>query len=433
MILQSERAYATSTDVDRSWRERRARILYVQRPDGGGSATGLRDLIGSLDRRRYEPVVLLYRDGPYREAFRAAGAEVLLLEGSHPRSARRTSRGRGQVKSRRGRVPVAIRPVVRLFLRRELPIARRMAAILRGHEIDLVHHNNNPHANRASVLATALAGLPQVCHVRFLAHYRSRVDRILSQRVDRFIYMSEAIAKQCRGDLRLSRRRGAVIYDPFDFTRYVVTDAEIERVRQQLGLDPADRVVANVGRLVAWKGQDVFLEACAAARAACPNLRALIVGGPGDGTAGRSFVEHLKRKASDLGLGDRVIFTGFRRDVPAIMKASHVIVHSATRPEPFGRVVVEAMAAGRPVVATAAGGVPEIVEHGRDGLLVPLADPVAMAEAMRDLLVNPERAESMGRAGFNHARERFSAERFSAALDDVYRGVLGRVGEGREA
>jgi glycosyltransferase involved in cell wall biosynthesis len=125
-----------------------------------------------------------------------------------------------------------------------------------------------------------------------------------------------------------------------------------------------------------------------------------------------------------LGLSQHVIFTGFRSDVAQIMAMSDLIVHSASEPEPFGRVVVEAMLAGRPVVATAAGGVLDIVEDNVTGITVPPKDAVAMARAIDYLLQNPTTARTMGQRAQEEANKRFSIEQHVAAVHSLYEEIL---------
>lgn len=367
-------------------------VLYVQRPGGGGSATGLYELVRALDRRRLVPHVLFHEPNRYVEEFRRLGVTVHVL---NP-------------------------PAHRLW-----PVAFRIARLIRDEGIALVHHNNNPGANRPSILAASLAGVSQVAHVRFLRSY-GRMDRWLARRIDRFVYMSRAIEERTRAELHVAADRGVVLYDPFDLNRFAnANGSRRAAVRAELGLAEGDQVVVNVGRLVPWKGQDVFLRAAAEVLRTRPRARALIVGGPGDEVESREFARRLRQDAAALGLEGRVVFTGFRADVPELLAASDLVVHSATRPEPFGRVVVEAMAAGRPVIATSAGGVLEILEDGRTGRLVPPGDAAALAAALAALLDAPERATEMGRQARQDAEVRFGAERFARSLERIYDRAMG--------
>jgi glycosyltransferase involved in cell wall biosynthesis len=140
-----------------------------------------------------------------------------------------------------------------------------------------------------------------------------------------------------------------------------------------------------------------------------------------------AYAADLQRKAADLGLGDRVHFLGFRRDVPKLMAACDIIVHTSVAPEPFGRMVVEGMLSGRPVIASDAGGVREIVTDGRTGRLTPPGDARALAEVLRATLDDAEVSRNMADAGRAWARDRFSRERMLLDFDRVVGEVLGAV------
>lgn len=404
-----------------------SRVLFAVRFDGGGSITGLHDLVRGLDRDRYEPVVLFYEDSPWAERFEALGARVRILQPrrqpeAFPRafvSQRRKLRNRLRF----------VRETDRL-LRRTWPLARRIARVVREEGADLVYHNDNPRAHRASILAGILARRPQICHARSFTEYYRPIDRGLSLGVDLYLHMSRAIEAQVLRDVGVPARKSRVLYDPFDLSEYEGAAAARSRVRGELGLEEGHTVVCNVGRIVRWKGQDHFLEGMAAAAVGRPDLRVLVVGSGDDREDGRAFREELEAIAARPELRDRVVFTGFRRDVPELMAASDIIVHSSSEPEPFGRVIVEAMAVGRPVVATAAGGALEIVEEGKTGLLVPPGDAGAMAEAVLRLAERPEEAARMGRRGRRAAEARFSLEGQCRAFQAAYDRVLGRVPAG---
>ena len=155
-----------------------------------------------------------------------------------------------------------------------------------------------------------------------------------------------------------------------------------------------------------------------------PYVKALIVGVPDLTAQSQAYYQQLQQLVVDLGLSNHVLLTGFRADIARIMAASDIVVHSASEPEPFGRVIVEAMASGRPVIATAAGGVLDIVEDERNGLLVPPRDAASMAEAILRLLVDRGQADRIGQQAQRCARERFSVDRHVTAIQQVYQRIL---------
>lgn len=176
---------------------------------------------------------------------------------------------------------------------------------------------------------------------------------------------------------------------------------EITRERDPAGLRvtlglPLDRqVVGIVGRLQRWKGIHVFLDALAAVRRARPSVHGVVVGGAHETEP--EHADELRAQARALGLADAVTFAGFQSNAAEWMQAMDVVVHASDR-EPFGIVVVEAMALGKPVVAGASGGPAEIITDGRDGLLTPFGDSAALARAIERYLADPAFAARTGAA-----------------------------------
>lgn len=208
-------------------------------------------------------------------------------------------------------------------------------------------------------------------------------------------------------------RRGhvGIVYNGFDVgARPRANKAAGEWLRADLGLDGRP-IVGLFGRLTEWKGQHVLLEALLR----LPDVQAILVGGPLFGE--EAYEATLRERVAALGLENRVRFMGFRSDVAELMAGVDVLVHTSTRAEPFGRVIVEGQLAGLPVVAADGGGVREIVEHGATGLLVPPSDPVALAEALYEVIYDSERRESLALAGFGRAAERFDIERTRRDLE----------------
>lgn len=182
------------------------------------------------------------------------------------------------------------------------------------------------------------------------------------------------------------------------------------------------KLVGIVGRLQEWKGQDVFLRAAARIAADHPDVDFLLVGGAVLGWEG-DYPERLRRLASELGIDDRVHFVGHQDDVYPWFDALDVVVH-ASHGEPFGLVLVEAMALGRPLVATAAGGPVEIIEDGISGFLVPPGDHDAMAESIAKLLDDDELRHRVGEAAEVRA-EMFDEERMATSIVDLLSDVVG--------
>lgn len=408
-------------------RPKRSRILYVEKPTFvGGSVISLYELVRGLDANLYEPVVLFYGPNPYRERFRTLGVQVITLDGREP-TVPPSAGPQRDIAASLSRYGDWLADGYRtakdayLLVRRDLPLARRLACMMKNEAIDLVHHNNSLCVNRVTVMAAWLAGIPQVCHMRKLCGSLS-FERYLARLVDAFIYISRAVGVSYQG-LRIQADKGHVVHNPIDVDAFGWAGPAVE-LRAEFGLSDHDRLVSNIGRLDWWKGQDHFVQAMAEVIQSQPNVRALIVGEPDSTFPSQDHYRRVKQLARDLQLSDHVIFTGFRSDIPRVIASSDVVVHSASEPEPFGRVVAEAMAAGRPVVATAAGGVLDVVEDRMTGLLVPPKNAALMAKAIVHLLQHKEQAEMIGLRAQRYAKEHFSVGKHVAAIQHIYQRIM---------
>jgi glycosyltransferase involved in cell wall biosynthesis len=204
-----------------------------------------------------------------------------------------------------------------------------------------------------------------------------------------------------------------------------VTPETVAALRAGFSVPPGSSMIAMVGRLSPWKGQDVLVDAMA--MVTHPS-KAVLVGG-GDPAIG----ERLAARAAGLGIADRVVLAGSRRDIPEILAAADVAVSASIEPEAFGRVAVEAMAMETPVVATDHGGSRETVVPGETGWLVTPGDAAALASAIDAALSDPDRLSRMGRAGRQRVIARFPASRMVETEYDVYRRLLAGRPAGSEA
>lgn len=412
------------------------RILFIDlAPSVGGSVISLYQLVQGLDRQRYTPSVVLRRDHGAIPRFESLGIAV------YPSATGYTGAMAGAsphwVGVRRGRVARWLRcttageRMVHLagFYLRTWPELRQEAqglrAILRRATPDLVHLNDVVAVSRSGIMAARAEGIPAICHLRAMST-RTHYDRWLSHSLRGFICISRAVERH-ESTLGGRVRPSWVVYNGLALDDYDMTAQEAAairgRVRAELGYGPEDVVVGCIGRLRPWKGQHIFLRALARLTPEFARLRGLLVGAPERHAP--EYGDTLSALAAELGLRDRVTVTGFRNDVPHILRGCDLTVHASTEPEPFGRVIIESMAAGVPVVATNAGAVPEIVEDHVTGLLVTPNDERAMAQGIAYALRHPQERESWQRAAGVQTRSRFSQERNVQGVQAVYEAVLG--------
>jgi glycosyltransferase involved in cell wall biosynthesis len=414
------------------------RILYIDlAPAVGGSVISLYLLVKGLDRAHYEPYVVLSSTNGYVQRFRDLGVTVMTVEGQaagQPLAEKSEGDNSGGWSAlRRSRLAHVLRQsalgrgLVHLvgFCVHTWPAlqstARRLQELIESVHPDLVHLNDVVCVSRAGILAAKRRRVPAICHLRAMA-WRNHLDRRISRSLRGYICISEAVQRYQR---KLGGRTEPswVVYNGLDLSEYEDTLLRaIARRGLDLSLAPEDRIVGCVGRLVEWKGQHIFLQALGRLAPRYPRLRGLVVGAPESHS--EAYAQELRDLTERLGLTERVIFTGFRQDVPRLLSGMDVMVHASTAPEPFGRVLIEAMAAGTTVVGTRAGAVPEIIEDQVTGLLVTPGDADAMAEAIAYALDHPQERDRWQRAARQAVSERFDVRRYVEGVERVYEALL---------
>jgi glycosyltransferase involved in cell wall biosynthesis len=386
------------------------RILYLS-PTAqlGGAEHSLLDLAGGLDRLRYEPRLLCLGEGPLlaEASRRGVAGEVVGAPAGFARTSLRGARS-------------AAVPLLAGVLRAAPTfVAVRRAARRSG--AALVHSNGTKTHLLSAPLA--LGAAPVVWHVRDFLRDRSierLLVRIANASVEAVIANSSAVAAHLE---RLGARRGLVhaIPNGIDLTRFAPEGRRAD-LHAAFGWPRPMRLVGMVGVLAAWKGQEVFVRAVRELTARASDVRFVVVGGEIYSTRGHGdFGPRLRRLAHELRLDGVLAFTGRRDDVPEILRALDVVVHASVEPEPFGRVIAEAMACGRPIVWARGGGADEIVgDTGLAALGVVSGEPARLAAAIEQALADPERARRWAVEGRRRVSERFDVRQHVARVQDLY-------------
>ncbi len=380
------------------------RVLFVdQSGELGGAELSLLDIAAHWGDRGK---VLLFEAGPFVTRLRNRGIRVEVLSSNppHPDARGISSRGHDLAYTRTGGLAAAARSlpgVIRLI--REVSLHARGCDIL---------HANTQKAFVVAALAGRLARRPVVWHLRdiltadhFSGFNRKVVVTLANRLAARVIANSRATADAfVEAGGRADRVR--VVYN-------AVPEPTAEKLDDRsLTRRGSDRTIGVFARLAPWKGQHVVIDAMTRLP---DHIRLLIVGGPLFGED--AYEAQLRERIQRLRLGGRVEVRGFVQGVSQVMQKVDVVVHSSTSPEPFGRVIVEAMLAGTPVVASDAGGAREILQHERTGLLFPPGDAAALADAVSRLLDDPTLAARIAAAALADARERFTLPRLLREME----------------
>jgi glycosyltransferase involved in cell wall biosynthesis len=380
---------ALAAPADAAAAQVRLRVLHlITSLDRGGAENHVLALVQHADRRGFDfEVAVLRGDGELVPMFRAAGVPVHVLG----------ARSRFD--------PFALGRLVRLLERGRFNIL----------------HSHLFRADIYSGLAVARLNerRPYLVSTRhnddrfFLNPFVGLVHYVLSGRQDMIIAISDHIAHFTigRGVQHPSRVRR--VYHGLQAPSTPELEQGAQRIRHELGLADDDFLIGNVGRLAPQKGQRHLIGAMPQLLELVPSAHVVIAGGGG-------LADYLRELADEMGVAARVHVLGPRQDVPALMHAVNVFAMPSIW-EGFGLVLLEAMAAARPIVASRVATIPEVVVDGETGILVPAGDALALAEALTRLAHNPLLAREMGEAGRRRLRDQFSVEKMVGDTERLYR------------
>jgi glycosyltransferase involved in cell wall biosynthesis len=396
------------------------RVLFFDHTAAlGGGEIALLNLVRHLNPRTIKSIVVLGAAGPLVERL---GPEIDTYTLPLPV---------GLATNRKNSLGLAT-----LFQIREilggLSYILQLAKFIRSHKIDLVH-TNSLKADIIGGIASRLAQCPVVWHVRdriemdYLPGPVVRVFRLLCRVIPTYVIANSAATLRT---LHLGpdrpdgtdfgvNGRSAVVHDG---TRTRSLSKERSRHLEVFR-------IALIGRISPWKGQHIFLQAAQSVAERFPNVRFFVIGAALFDE--HKYDEEIRQLPKKLGIENLVEFTGFCSDIEEVIEGLDLVVHASMTGEPFGQVIIEGMAAGKPVVATNGGGVPEIVEDGSTGILVPMGDVQAMADAICEILADPVRAREMGIRGRQRVENHFTVELTASKVETVFYEVLRRHGNQR--
>ncbi|MDH4100946.1 MAG: glycosyltransferase [Nitrospirota bacterium] len=375
----------------------KTRILYVITSSGiGGAEKQLYELVNRLDKDRFEPFVCSLKPlGGIGEMLKNEGIAIFSLD-------------MPDVGGIRG-MGVTMRSIYRLLM---------LTVSLSPHLI----HTWLFRANQVGRFIGWVQDVPVVSSIRVQEvekGYHHTCDGKTSFMVDHYTAVSDEVRDFTIQKSKLKPEKITTIVNGIDMTPFDITTPDAA-LAGQLGIQPGDRVLTTVGRLNRQKGLPVLLQAFKGVLDTVPEARLLVVG---EGEE----LEPLKTMAREMGIEQRVLFPGLRRDIPAILARTEVFVLPSLW-EGMPNAVLEAMATGRPVVATRVGGVSELMVEGETGVIVPPSDAPALQQAILAMLSNPEQARLMGEKGRERAMKHFDIRLTVRKTEELYRRVLKQRG-----
>ena len=374
------------------------KILYINlTAKNSGAEFCLLRLMAGLDKKKYQPVLLLPESGVFMEKAETLGIETIILPNLI----------RFGEYFHWWKIPKAVLAVFQL------------RKIIRSREIALVHCNTTRAAYIGGLTAW-LAKTPLLIHVRdiefspFAVKYKSRLLGYLS---DRIVAVSKAVAHSILKVNPALHAKTDVVYDGFD-VGFIASTARKD-IRDEKGWPAAVKLVGAVGIIHPHKGQDILIRAARRLKPLVPELKLLLIGEVFHHDA-EGYLQSLKQLACELGIGDNVVFSGFRTDVLSWIRDLDVFVHPATIPDSLPGVLIEAAALGKAIVAARVGGVAEIVEHEKSALLVDPGDEDALAAAVLSLLSDPGKAERLSRQARQRAISLFGIRHHVESISKIY-------------
>lgn len=382
-------------------------VAYLlPRLEMGGTEKHVRDLVGRLDRTKFRPIVIATAEGgPLEADFADMGVPVFVI-------------GYQGFTRRRGQVVRRARLALNSF--------REIAAILRAERTAIVHAYL-PAANVLGALAGIAARTPAiVVSKRGLCHYKKGrpilafFENVANLAADAVLVNSDAVAAAVRSAERFCGRKIRRIHNGIDAASPTASGAAAPSgggPPLDPPLPPDAAAILYVANLFPYKGHLDLVEAASSVVFRFPGAHFLLAGREeGAGI-------EVKRRIEALGLSGNVHLLGPRDDVPSLMGAADLVVHPSHE-EGFSNTILEAMAAGKAVIAANVGGVPEAVLDGETGLLVPPGDPKMLAEGILSLLRDPEKARTLGGAGRRRVLDTFPLAKMVREIEDLYGTIL---------
>jgi len=281
---------------------------------------------------------------------------------------------------------------------------------------DIIHINNGMDVVEANIVA-------KVLNKKCIVHQRgdSGINFLRScfyNRTEKFIAVSNH-TKQNMVNQGFPEGKITVMFDPISLHNKVRED-----IKKKYGLEAQSKCFGIFGRIVDWKGQDVFVKAAIDVLGSMPEAVAFIVGDPSDGS--NTYFNKIKDIVDSSPVSDRIFFSGYVQNVDDYYHIMDLVVHASIEPEPFGMVITEAMAKGVPVIASNEGGPLDIIDNGVNGILIPPGNPMVLKKAILSMLRNDMKRREMGEEARKKALKHYNPTEYARNLTRIYKDLLNR-------
>ena len=347
----------------------------------GGGQWSLFYLIKHLNKDVFRPILVCPEEGELAEKMRGAGAEVICLNV--------------------GRIRYLNPLVIKKFI-----------SLIKDKQIVLIHTDSSTETLYAGIAARMMR-IPLVWHIRVSERERF-LDRVLSLLAARLILVANAISP--RFPWLKNHHKMVVVHNGIDLEEFDNLHTT-SSIREEFNISEDAVLLGCIGRIEKRKGQEYLVSAMRY----IDNVKLLLVGGGEE-----RYINEIKMLCNELGISDRVFFAGARDNIPSVFKEIDILVFPSISGEGFPRVLLEAMAAGKPVVATDNAGNPEAVVDGMTGHIVPSKNSVALAARIKELVCDKKKRKRMGQAGRKRVEQNFTIESNVELIERLYRQILAR-------
>jgi glycosyltransferase involved in cell wall biosynthesis len=397
-------------------------ILYCDSNiDGtvGGAQYSLFYLTDGLDKTRFHPIVVFLRDHALIKKYKEAGIETHVFPTPNPfRFSDLLPKSMVALPGLKQFLSITQSGIN--FFKFFVLTGIKYSIYLRKNRIKLVHLNNSIIRNNDWMLAAKLAHVKCITHERGINNYYPTLAKYFSTRIDAIVCISNAV-KNNFIEKQIDTRKMVTIYNGLDPERIKVSKPS-SAIKDEYRIGSTSPVVGVVGNIKEWKGQKTVIVAIEQVKKAFPEIVCLLVGDTAK--SDQYYKDQLSDLIRDLKLEKNIIFTGYQANVPDFVNVMDVVLHSSVAPEPFGRVVIEAMALCKPIIGTRAGAIPEIILENETGLTYPPDKADDLANAMLLLLQNKELAINMGKRGYDRLVNHFHIKKNIYATQDLYTSLL---------
>jgi glycosyltransferase involved in cell wall biosynthesis len=374
----------------------------------GGSHYCLLEICRALDKQRFDATVVFYEENDLVAEFRNTGATVRIERPF-------------EVSTFGKSLPPLPRRIVRLSQNYFNMLATRVfkwRKILKQENADILHLNNSFSTDQDALIAAKSLNIPVVSHVRGIQPNIHKFALFFGKSLNRIISISDAVRQNLLNQ-GVDENNITLVYDGIAEKR--VTDGvKTDYIHEQYNLENDYKIFGVVGNIKPWKGQILLVQAISILKQKYDKFLCFLVGDIAD----KAYLAEIEKTIQEYDLQNHVIITGYKKNVADFVNSFDVFVHTSVEPEPFGIVIIEALALKKPVIVSNIGAPQEIIEDKKSGLLFKIDSVTDLAEKLDNLLSNDKQRQELGEAGYNRFRDNFTIEINVQGICNVYEEVL---------